>query len=153
VPVLVQSVAQIPRAVADVELGVVEIADAKPSSARVDCDSLRGVGQQLHEPDRAGIGFHAGTELALLVDHRSEQRGVEAVVAGMAANDRLVLEGVPEPHPPAGLGHVHVGEAGGGEAEYGGEGSNASQGATRATRARMVSATKSSSCCRVPSFT
>ena len=53
----------------------------------------------------------------------------------------------------AGLGHVHVGEAGGGEAEYGGEGRDASQGATRATRARMVSATKSSSCCSVPSLT
>src|SRR5919201_3581357 len=51
--VLVQQVTQVPRAVANVDLGVVELVDPEPGAACVDSDPLGGIGKQLHQADRA----------------------------------------------------------------------------------------------------
>src|SRR5205814_10130179 len=65
VVVLVQQMAQVPRAVADVQLGVVQIRDDELRAAGVHRDSLRRSGQQLHQADRARARLHVGAELAL----------------------------------------------------------------------------------------
>ena len=108
VVVLVEQVPQVPGAVADVDLGVVEVGDAELGAPRVDGDPLRGVGKQLHQPDRARARARVRAELALLVDHARQQRRVEPVVARVAAHDRVVVERVADPHVPPGLGRVDV---------------------------------------------
>src|SRR5207237_7754681 len=103
VPVLVEQVAQVPGAVADVDLGVVEILYPELRPSRVDSDSLRRVRKQLHQSDRPRARLHVRAKLALLVDHRGQQGGVEVVVPSVAPDDRVVLERIPEANPPAGL--------------------------------------------------
>src|SRR5437762_4079980 len=60
VAVLVEKVSQVPGAVTDVDLRVVEIADAETGAAGVDGDPLRGRGQELHQPDRARARARVG---------------------------------------------------------------------------------------------
>src|SRR5829696_8043869 len=110
VVVLVEQVPQVPGAVADVDLGIVEIGDAEPRAARVDGDALRCVWEQLHQSDRARAGTGARAKLALLVDHARQQRRVEPVVTRVTAHDRFVVEGVADPHVPPGLRRVDVRE-------------------------------------------
>src|SRR3954464_5813605 len=120
VSVLVQQMAQVPRAVADVDLGVVEIGDPEARAARVDRDPLGRVRQQLHQADRAGARARVRVELALLVDDAGQERrvgdggqgrGGGSVVASVAADDRAVVERVAQAHVPRGRGRVHVSES------------------------------------------
>src|SRR5438034_1433312 len=92
VSVLVEEVSQVPGAVADVDLRVVEVADAETGAAGVNGDPLRGRGQELHQPDRTRARARIGPELALLVDDSGEQGRVEVVVLGVPADDLLVPE-------------------------------------------------------------
>src|SRR5215210_1594032 len=110
VVVLVEQVPQVPGAVAHVDLRVVEVGDAKPGASCVNRDALRGGGKQLHQADRARARARARAELALLVDHARQQRGVEPVVARVAAHDRVVVERVADSHVPPRLGRVDVRE-------------------------------------------
>src|SRR4051812_14225109 len=66
VAVLVEQVAQAPRAVADVDLRVVEVGDAEARASGVHGDPLRSRGQELHQADRAGARARVDAELALL---------------------------------------------------------------------------------------
>src|SRR4029077_20466710 len=61
VAVFLEEVAEVPGAVADVDLGVVEILDSELRATRVDGDTLGRVLEKLHQPDgagtRAGVGL------------------------------------------------------------------------------------------------
>jgi hypothetical protein len=103
VVVLVQQVAQVPRAVADVELGDEQVLGPPALAAGPVGDALAGLREQLHQSDRAGAGACIGVELALLVDHRGQQVGLESVVLGMALDDLLVAQRVTHPLVPARL--------------------------------------------------
>src|SRR5581483_6535520 len=52
--VLAEEVLEVPRAVADVDLRVVEIRRVEPRSAGADRDAARGRRRELHQADRAG---------------------------------------------------------------------------------------------------
>src|SRR3954451_2540374 len=97
VAVLVEEVPEVPRAVADVDLGVVEVGDAEARPAGAQGNALGGARKELHQADRSGPRAGVSVELALLVDDRGEERAVEVVVARVAPDDRLVAERVPEP--------------------------------------------------------
>src|SRR5205823_2766645 len=84
VAVLVQQVAEVPRAVADVDLWVVEVGDREPRPTGVDGYPLGSRRQQLHEAYGPGLRLCVRAELRLGIDHRCEQRGVEAVVPRVA---------------------------------------------------------------------
>ena len=64
----------------------------------------------------------SASNLLSLVDHRSEQRGIEVVVLGVPRHDVLVLERVPDARVPARLRRLRVGEDGHGDREDGGSG-------------------------------
>src|SRR5436190_19357461 len=98
--------ADVPGAVANVDLGGVEIGDPEPGTAGSLGDPHCRLWQQLHEADRSAVRARLSLELALLVDHRRQQRRVEPVVAGVAADDLAVVEWVPEPVVPRGPGDV-----------------------------------------------
>src|SRR4029079_7207247 len=68
VAIAVEEVAEVPGAVADVDLGRVEVIDDEPVSSRSHCDASGRIGQQLHQAHRAGVGPRAGVEPALGVD-------------------------------------------------------------------------------------
>src|SRR5262249_15060075 len=93
--VLVQQVAEIPRAVADVDLGFAEAAAPERRPPRATCDAEGGRRQELHQPDRPRTRARVRVELALLVDDRREQGRVEMVVPRMAPDDRVVVQRVP----------------------------------------------------------
>jgi len=97
VVVALKQVAEIPRAVPDVELRVQQVGDDEPLTARADRDPACGVGEELHQSDRARRRAGAGIELALGVDDGREERRIEVVVLRMAAHDRLVAQRVPHP--------------------------------------------------------
>ena len=94
---------EVPRAVADVDLGVAEIGNDESGAAGAERDALRRVREELHEPDRACAGLRIRIESALDVDDRGEERGVEVVVRRVRADDVLVLERVARPEVPVGL--------------------------------------------------
>src|SRR6476661_781943 len=104
--------AEIPGAVADVDLGVVEILDFEPRAAGMEGNSFRRVRKELHQADRAGGRPGIGFELRLLIDDRRQKRGVEVVVARVAAHDLLVGERIPESLPPPRLRRLQRGERG-----------------------------------------
>jgi len=106
VPVPVEEMAQIPGAVADVDLRVVEIRDAEGLAAGANRDPFGGDRLELHQPDRSGLRLGICAELALGVDHRGEQVWIEMVVAGMTPDDRVVAERVPQPLVPRWLGRI-----------------------------------------------
>src|SRR5581483_709282 len=147
----IEQVAQVPRAVADVQLGVVEVANPELRPARPRRDALRGRRQQLHQPDRARLRARVGPEAALLVDDGGEERAVEPVVARVAADDLLVAVGVPEPLVPGRLRVVHRADA-----DRDGRGDGAQQGEPAEERYRSSSSTRStkrSTSSSEPSFT
>src|SRR5437763_15638980 len=65
VAVLVEQMAQVPRAVADVDLRVVDIADSEARASGEYGDPLRSRRQELHQADRAGARARVSVELAL----------------------------------------------------------------------------------------
>src|SRR5207244_1962843 len=99
------------------------------------------VGKELHEADRPRARLHVRAELALLVDDPGEQSRIEPVVPCVSPDDRLILEGVPEPHPPAWLGHVDVPDPGYGKAE-GGDGGGTSVAETAGGSGRSARASR-----------
>ena len=85
---------EVPRAVADVDLGVARSATTKRSPPVRSAMPFAVSGQELHQADRARRRARVRVEPALGVDHRREQRGVEVVVPRVRADDVLVLERV-----------------------------------------------------------
>src|SRR5512133_638951 len=108
--VAVEEVAEVPGAIADVDLGVRQVGDAEVVAARVLGDALRRVRRELHEADGARAGAGVGVELALGLDHRREQRRVEAVVRRVTPDDRRVAERIPEPRIPRRLRLLQIEE-------------------------------------------
>src|SRR5206468_1558061 len=51
-----------------------------------------------------------GVELRLLLDHRRQQSRIQVVMGGVAADDRRVLQRIPEPRVPGRLGVLQVDE-------------------------------------------
>src|SRR5919199_333061 len=109
--------AEVPGAVADVDLRLVEGVDAEARAAGADGDPLRRRRLELHQADRARARAGARPELALLVDDRREERRVEPVVPRVPADDLVVGERIAEPLVPRRLRAVDVREARGGDAE------------------------------------
>ena len=72
----VEQVVQVPRAVADVDLGVVEIGEHELRAAGADRDPLRGRRLKLHQADRARARLRVRVELRLLLDHGREERRI-----------------------------------------------------------------------------
>src|SRR5207302_5750581 len=58
----------------------------------------------------AGARARVRVELALLLDNRGEERGVQPIVAGVPTDDRRVLERIPEPRPPGRLRPLEIRE-------------------------------------------
>jgi len=92
--VLVEEVLQVPRAVADVDLGVVEILRVERVTVGADSDTVSGLGGQLHQPDRAGGRLRVRVELRLLVHDGGDERGIKAVLTGVDANELRVAKRV-----------------------------------------------------------
>ena len=105
--VLAHQLAQVPRAVADVDLGVEQVADHETVAAGAQRDRPAGLGEELHQAEGAGRGACVGTEPALGVDHGREKRRVEVVVARVRRDDRLVAQRVAETIEPDGLRPPH----------------------------------------------
>ena len=80
-----------------------EVGDDEPVSPGPERDALRGLGKELHEADRAGSRLRVRVEAALHVDDGGEERRVEVVVRGVAAEDVLVLERVARAEVEVGL--------------------------------------------------
>src|SRR4029079_346031 len=143
-----------PRAVADVDLRVVEVGYLELRAAGARGDSLRGLGQELHQPDRPPVRARVRLELALLVDHGGEQRGVEVVVVRVPTDDLAVVERVPEALVPRGPGEVDRAEC---DREHGDADHRDDQAtglcARHAVSCASTSPTKASSSSSVPSFT
>src|SRR5215471_19175468 len=102
--------AEVPRAVADVDVGVREVRDAEAAAAGVLGDALCRARRQLHQSDRPRTRAGVGIELALRFDHRGQQRGVELVLLGVDANVRRVAQRIPEPRVPRRLAPLQVDE-------------------------------------------
>src|SRR5439155_4905180 len=149
VAVLLQQVAEIPGAVPDVELGVVEILDPELRPARMDGDSLGRVREELHQTDRAGGRPGVRLELRLLVDDRGQERRVEVVVARVATNDLLVGQWIPQPLPPARLGRLQRGE----RCDQRPDEHDHAEDPFHGTRSAITPATNASSSSTVPSLT
>jgi hypothetical protein len=97
-------VVQVPGAVAHVDLRVPEVRDDEPRAPGPQGDSLRGLREELHEPDGARGGLDVRIEATLRVDHRCEHRRIEVVVPRVRAHDVLVLERVARAQVPVRLG-------------------------------------------------
>src|SRR5215210_329112 len=93
---------EVPGAVADVELRVVEIVQPEARAAGVEGDPFRGGRLELHQADRTRRRASARLKLALLIDDGSEQLRPETVVARMRPDDRLVVQRVTKPLEPVG---------------------------------------------------
>src|SRR5579884_473078 len=150
-PVLVKQMSEVPRAVANVDVRVREIGDAEARAARVLRDALRRARRQLHEPDRPCLGASVRVELALGLDHRGEQRGVEMVLRGVDANVRRVPERKPEARVPRRLRLLQIEEAGDGREDHGARDEPAPQRDRRSSS--RTPATKASSSSSEPSLT
>src|SRR5439155_1300228 len=110
VVVLHQQMMEVPGAVANVQLRVVQVGEHELRAAGPNRDPLRGGGLQLHEPDRTGARLGIGAELRLLLDHGREECRIEVVVAGVGADDALVAQRVPEPRIPGRLRALQIDE-------------------------------------------
>src|SRR5206468_7137689 len=97
---LVEQMAQVPRAVADVQLRLVEVGDLKSSAAGPGGDPERGVGEQLHEPDRSRARARVRMELRFLVDDGGKQGRIEVVVARVSADELVVPQRIAEAQVP-----------------------------------------------------
>jgi hypothetical protein len=73
--VVVAEVVELPRAVAHVDLGIAEVGDDELRPARADRDALRGLREQLHQPDRPGRGLDIRVEAAFGVDDAARRVG------------------------------------------------------------------------------
>src|SRR2546426_8728856 len=101
---------EVPGAVTDVDLGVVEILDPETRATSMERDPFGGVRQELHQADRAGRRPSVGLELRLLIDDRGQERRVEVVVVRVAPHDLFVGERIPQPLPPTRLRGLQRGE-------------------------------------------
>ena len=97
VAVLVEQPAQVPRAVADVDVGVVEIGDGERRPAGPLRDRLGRHRRQLHQPHRPHARERVRPESALLVDDGGHERRVEPVAGRVRAHDVAVVERILEP--------------------------------------------------------
>ena len=86
-----QQVAQVERAVRDVDLRRGEVALLERGAARQVRDVLRRLGRDLHEPARAGVRRRVA-EARLGVDHRRQQERIELLGPRLLADDVLVGE-------------------------------------------------------------
>jgi hypothetical protein len=84
VAVLAQEPAEVERAVAHVDLRVVEIGDANCEPPVWSAMPFAVSGRSCISPIAPDDDFAFGVELALAVDDRSEERRVEVVVLGVA---------------------------------------------------------------------
>src|SRR4051794_16915424 len=152
VVVLVEQVPEVPRAVTDVDLGVVQVRCAEAAAPGADRDALGRLGLQLHQAERAGARFCVGAELALLVDDGRDESRVEVVVARVAPDDLLVLQRVADAVEPCGLAVSQVDEADRHRRDEDHEREELTQ-THAAVSVRTTSATKASSSSSEPSFT
>jgi hypothetical protein len=97
-------VAQVPGAVADVQLRVEQVVGLPLVAPGAVGDPLTRLRQQLHQPDRAGRRPRIRVELRLLVDHGGHELGIQVVVLRVTDDDLLVAERVAQPLVPARLG-------------------------------------------------
>ena len=100
VPVPVLEMAEVPGAVADVDLRVEQIGGRELRAARPHGDPVRGHRRELHQPDRARLRLRTGVELRLLVDHRREQGRIDAVLTRMHAHVLGVAQRIAQPLEP-----------------------------------------------------
>ena len=130
--VLLQQVAQVPGAVGDVHLRRGEVALHERGAARLLGDVVGGLGHQLHQTLRAGArGLVA--EVRLGVDDARDQRGVEALVRRLLADDVVVAQGQLD------LLHRPVGprrDGGGHDQRRGGDGAQEAEPAAQCAPAR-----------------
>src|SRR4029079_4129198 len=103
----------------------------------------------LHQADRTRAGASVGLEFRLLVDHRGDQRRIEAVVTRVPAHDLLVAKRVPEPLPPGRLRTLSQPDR---QQHTAGEHDHREE-APHAVSLPTTSATKASSSASVPSLT
>src|SRR5687768_4488157 len=140
---------EVPGAVSNVDLRVVEIRDPEAASAGMDGDPFRGVREELHQSDRTRVRASVRLELGLLVDDRREQGGIEVVVARVAAHDLLVAKRIEEPLPPPRVLRLEQRERAQDSARQHDDAENPPHAVNR----RITPATNSSSSSKVPSFT
>ncbi len=94
VVVAVEEVPEVPRAVADVDLGIEQVARDESVPPRPCRDPLRGVGQELHQANGPCLRACGRVELALGVDDGGKQGGRQVVVPRVRLDDRLVAKRV-----------------------------------------------------------
>src|SRR5262245_42064231 len=87
VAVAVAQVVEVPRAVADVDLRVLEVGEHEPRPAGASRDPLRRRRQELHQADGPGVRVRIRVEAALDVDDGGQEVGIEVVVACVTTDD------------------------------------------------------------------
>ena len=92
--VAVEAVEQMPQVegpVADVEVGVRKVVVDEGLSPAQGLDRVRGLGGDLHQPARAGVG-RLVLEPRLLVDDRRDHRRVQVEALGLLTDDVVVTQ-------------------------------------------------------------
>ena len=86
--------AQVPDAVADVALGLMDGLDGIRGVLELAGNPLGGVGHELHEADGAAVRVHAVLELALGLDDGDSQVRVDAVAVRVGLDGVAIREGI-----------------------------------------------------------
>lgn len=86
--------AQVPDAVADVALGLVDGLDGIRGILELAGNPLGGVGHELHESDGAAVRVHAVLELALGLDDGDGQVRVDAIAVRVGLDGIAIREGI-----------------------------------------------------------
>lgn len=86
--------AQVPDAVADVALGLVDGLDGIRGVFELAGNPLGGVGHELHEADGAAVRVHAVLELALGLDDGDGQVRVDAIAVRVCLDGIAIREGI-----------------------------------------------------------
>ena len=104
--VAIPQIVEQPGAIAHVDVGIAEIGLDEVVATRRPSDELARLRQDLHQADRAGARPHVRIKATLCIDDGGDESGVEIALAGVRANDVLVLERVTRTQVPVRFG-VH----------------------------------------------
>src|SRR5262249_3627832 len=97
VPVLVDELAEVPGAVADVDVRVVEVRHLEARAAGPVRNRLAGYRLDLHQTHRTDLGERVRAKAALLVDHGGDEGGVQTVARRVCTDEVAVVERVLDP--------------------------------------------------------